>query len=242
MDQCLQRQLRRLATLVLLGAATTAEVGAKEGSPGLASRLVDAAKAEVAARIPVPKGGTLSIALAPPDPRLNLAPCPGKLATKMLQAPAHGGAISVQVSCPGPTRWSLYLSGTASVRAPVATARVGLARGALVAADDLEMRMAELSTLAGGFALAKAELIGRRLRQPVAKGNPIAPRATAPDLWVKTGEPIVLTAGQGALAVRMEGVSLSDGAENALVSVRNAVSRKILKGRVIAPGLVQLGP
>jgi flagella basal body P-ring formation protein FlgA len=94
---------------------------------------------------------------------------------------------------------------------------------------------------AGGFALRTESLEGRRLRYPLARGAVVPPRATASPLWVRTGEPIMLAAGKGPLAVRMGGVALSNGAENDTVRVRNHGSRQVLQGRVVGPGEVKIG-
>ena len=228
--------------LALIGLIPSNEVLAKDGDRIGPEALIRTAKAEIARQIPVPKGGTLSITLAPPDPRLVLSPCGEPLRATLPYVPRQGGVISIAVSCTRPEPWSLYLSGRATLRAPVSAAARDLPRGTRLAKDDLILRTVDLSTLPAGYALKNDELINRRLRQPLRKGTPISPRATEAPLWIETGEPIVLQAGQGALAVRVDGIALANGTEDALVSVRNRASRAVLRGRVIAPGVVQLGP
>jgi flagella basal body P-ring formation protein FlgA len=233
---------RRLASFGLLGLlGWAAPTHARDGEAMEIEALIKVARNAVIRELTVPPGGRLSLTFTPPDSRLRLARCATAPRAELARTPAAGGPVSVRLTCEDPTPWRLYLQGQAEIRAPVLIARTDLPRGILLKASHFEPEEHALHTLPGGYAVAAESLEGRRLRQALRQGTPISPRATEAPLWVRTGEPVTLAAGGDGLTVRMEGVALSSGSDNATVRVRNLRSNKILQGRVIAPGLIQVG-
>jgi flagella basal body P-ring formation protein FlgA len=234
-----KQQHLALGMLACLGLSTPSF--AKDGEGAISPEaLVAAAKNHVEAVMRVPEGARLAVAFAPPDSRLALRPCDAPLEANAAWLRDAGGPISVQVSCQAP-RWSLYLQGEAKVTAEVWVAARDLPRGTQLTAADLEVRSKTLHQLSAGYALASTSLEGRQLRQSFSRGTVVAPRATAAPVWVRTGEPITLAAGTGPLAVRMAGTALTNGSANDTVRVRNKRSSRVLQGRVIGPGEVQIG-
>lgn len=231
---------KRYASFGLLAClGFTSGVQARDRLMQPAEAMVAAAKAHVVAALNVPIGASLAVAFNPPDSRLRLAQCSQPLEAQAPRLPAAGGPLSVRVQCLAP-RWSLYLQGEAKITAPVVTAGRDLPRGTPLTHSDFEVKTRVLHELQGGYALDADALAGRRLRQSLRQGAVIPPRATAAPLWVRTGETVTLAAGTGPLAVRMTGTALANGSADDTVRVRNGRSQRILQGRVVGPGEVQI--
>ncbi|MGB0317210.1 MAG: flagellar basal body P-ring formation chaperone FlgA [Pseudomonadales bacterium] len=231
--------VRALALLSCLGISASANARDGDGSQA-PTALIKAATAYVETALRVPPGAHRTVAFVPPRSTLGLKACEVPLEASAPFLPETGGPLSVRVACPSPW-WSIYLPGELHITAEVWVAARDLPRDTELRASDLTLQRLPLHRQAGGFALRTESLEGRRLRYPLARGAVVPPRATASPLWVRTGEPIMLAAGKGPLAVRMGGVALSNGAENDTVRVRNHGSRQVLQGRVVGPGEVKIG-
>ncbi len=234
---CARRTLKLMLSMAWLIACS--EAGAKKTQdPEL---ITASARGAVLQALKAPEKANVSLTFAPLSDRLRLPACGQALAAKPLMLNAQGGPFSIEVRCSGGPSWRLYVQGEASLNSPVLLAARDLPRGTVLAKADLTFETRALHRLPGGYALKPEDLLGRRLRQPLQAGQVVSPRATAAPLWVRLGEPVTLTSGQGGLAVRMEGIALSNGTENATVRVRNARSQRVMQGRVVAPGTVALG-
>lgn len=126
---------------------------------------------------------------------------------------------------------------------PLQAAVNGPASVAVRCADNPGWQVYVPVRLADAAALAKAgtpassglrPLAGRKLR-PVA----FAAQAEAPDV-VRRGDPVTLVSRAGGMEVRMAGRVLGAAPVGATVSVENLGSRRIIRGRLVGPGFVEV--
>ncbi|MDI9237406.1 flagellar basal body P-ring formation chaperone FlgA [Lysobacter sp. LF1] len=99
------------------------------------------------------------------------------------------------------------------------------------------VRRADGEPLAQAAAPARAglrPLSGRRLK-PVG----FTPEPEAPPL-VQRGDPVTLVSRVGGMEVRMAGRAMGAAAVGATVSVENTGSRRIIRGRLVGPGVVEV--
>ena len=144
--------------------------------------------------------------------RLRMPTC-----SQPLQATANG-ATSVAVRCADSPGWQVYVpvrvrqgdEAQAPAPAPVATAPSAPAM--------------------------TAATVGRRLRPARPLGDPAAAEKPA----VLRGDPVTLVSRAGGMEVRVGGRAMGAAAIGGTVSVENTASRRIIRGRLVEPGVVEV--
>lgn len=109
----------------------------------------------------------------------------------------------------------------------------------LTAADLVELRVAH-STLPRDVVLQAAAVEGALLRRTVQPGEPIREAWLQVPPLVERGDRVRMTAGRGRVRLTARGEALADGARGAFVRVRNLDSKKVVSGRVVGPGEVEM--
>lgn len=97
------------------------------------------------------------------------------------------------------------------------------------------VRWADGATVAATPALPGLKPLGGRRLKPVAFGT--EPEA---EPIVQRGDPVTLVSRAGGMEVRMAGRVLGAAAVGATVSVENLGSRRIIRGRLVGPGTVEV--
>ncbi|MEM9099174.1 MAG: flagellar basal body P-ring formation chaperone FlgA [Pseudomonadota bacterium] len=112
-----------------------------------------------------------------------------------------------------------------------------LTRGTVIAPSDIEVSETEF----GGALRDLNAAIGMETRRTIYAGRPlIAADLTAP-AEVRRNENVELRFLRGPLRITTEGRALDRGARGERVSVMNLNSRAIVYGRIVAPGVVEVG-
>ncbi len=109
----------------------------------------------------------------------------------------------------------------------------------LTTADLVELRVPH-TTLARDAIVEPALIEGAMLRRTVKPGEPIREAWLQVPPLVNRGDRIRMVAVRGALRMTARGEALSDGARGAYIRVRNLDSRKIVSGRVVGPGEIEM--
>ena len=116
----------------------------------------------------------------------------------------------------------------------------GLARGSIVTPAQITQRRMPSSQVPAGAVNDRLAIEGSRLRRTVEPGSPFRKAWLEQPVWVKRGDPVSLQASRGRVSVTAVGVALVAGRRGETIRVRNADSRKIIVGRVIAPDTVRM--
>jgi len=95
---------------------------------------------------------------------------------------------------------------------------------------------------AGKLALSSDGVKGRVTRVTLSPYEPIPLSALRPEIWLQPGEDVRIRGGRGGVIVEVEGVALESGTSGDWVRVRNRATRAILRGRLVAPGIVEIPP
>ncbi len=93
---------------------------------------------------------------------------------------------------------------------------------------------------AGKLALSSDVVRGRGARGTRSPPEPHPPSALRPEIWLQPGEDVRIRGGRGGVIVEVEGVALESGTSGDWVRVRNRATRAILRGRLVAPGIVEI--
>jgi flagella basal body P-ring formation protein FlgA len=185
-------------------------------------------------------GGETIVELAPLDPRLRLAACNAPLEAFGRSETPLAGNITVGVRCPGAEPWTVYVRATLHRYLDVAVLRNALAKDAAIKAADLAFANKDAAELRGGYLTDPAQIVDRQVKRALPAGTVLTPSVLTAPRIVRRGQQVIIRAGKPALSVQMSGIALADGEEGQLIHVRNAQSRRIVEGRVVAPGVVEI--
>ena len=118
-----------------------------------------------------------------------------------------------------------------------AVAAHDLAAGTILGDDDVVIGRVPST---GRASVAAVELVGRKLRAPVARGALLLPEATATNEIVRAGESVVLVIRDGVVALNADVVARTSGGMGDHVAVYNPQTQKMLSGVVTGPECVEL--
>lgn len=234
-------QVRRLVGTLAVGILTVA-AGALT-----ARAFADAADASwqppatiaAAARAAAEATGVGTIEAVAIDERLKLNRCATELDAK-IERPITRGYGTVAVSCSSPAPWRLFVP----VRATDDVAVVVLARnvqpGEALTAADVAVAKRSSTSLPYDYLSDSAQAIGLTMRRTQPAGAVLTAAALEQPEVVRRGELVTLTAGDGPIAVKSEGVALEAARLRQRLKVRSA-SGRIIEGTAEGPGLVRVG-
>ncbi len=211
-----------LITLVVLGSASAARA---------ATEVVDIQVIRDAALEALGLSGTRSRAMV--DSALRLQTC-----TAPLQA-TPTGPRTVEVRCTDAPGWRLFVPVRVVREAEVVVLTRPVSAGTTITADDVEVRRQRVH---GGAAYAEpSTVIGMTATQGLASGAALGDNVLSTGPLLQRGDPVILVSRAGGIEVRMAGRSLGRAAPGDTVSVENLGSRRIVRGRLIGEGTVEVG-
>jgi len=122
---------------------------------------------------------------------------------------------------------------------PVATRP--LAKGAVIAASDVELTRVS-STLAGRDLVENiGDVVGRAVSRNLGQGEVFRMGALSIPPVVTAGSRVTLKFRQGGLEATATGTAMDSGQVGQEIRVRNDSSKKVVPGKVVEPGLVSVG-
>ncbi len=186
------------------------------------------------------ESGRLEVEVNPLDPRLRLAACQQPLSFS--HNPLRPGRTTLKVSCASQDTWSLYLSATLRLMAPVLVTTTGVSKGMVLRIDQLTLVEQDVSALRRGYFSDPAQVTGHEARRSLRAGQVITPTLLRPPLAVRRDDRVTIQAGSDQLSIRTTGTALEDGRQGEQIRVRNDRSGRTIRARVLAPGRVQAGP
>jgi flagella basal body P-ring formation protein FlgA len=234
--------MRSLATHLLLVPALAALLASpahatEEWQPLAAVREA----ARTFAQAATPKLGTRqSIEAAKLDSRLKLARCANALETGAAPGVRSAARMIVEVRCPTPGGWRIYVPVTVKTFDRVVVAGRALPRGYLLTAADIAAVDGTVDSLPPGYARTPEEVVGRRLLRGVSAGAVIGTGTVAIEPSVERGQTVTLLARLDGINVRMQGVALASGRVDDRIKIRNLSSGRAVEGIVRSAALVEI--
>jgi flagella basal body P-ring formation protein FlgA len=174
------------------------------------------------------------------DPRLTLPDCAVPLAVTALPQPRLQPRLNTQVSCASGNGWSLYVPVELAVYRPVLVASRPLGRGESLGPGDLNLVSLDVTRIHGEYLTQVDAALGLELRRPLAQESPLLADDLLQPLLIRRGEAVNVSAAGSAVAVSMPGIALTDGRRGEQIRVRNQSSSRVVQGRVVAPGRVEI--
>jgi len=168
------------------------------------------------------------------DPNLHLARC-----SQPLQAVASGPK-TVQVRCDDEPGWRLYVPVSVRREADVVVLTAPARSGEPLAASQLAVQRRDMGQAGGPGFTDPAAVVGRTPRRALARGTALTEADLALGAPLRRGDPVVLVSRVGGIEVRMAGRALGPARDGGVVSVENTGSHRIIRGRLIAEGVVEV--
>ncbi len=174
------------------------------------------------------------------DPRLRLHRCDGRMEAFWPGGRRPAGNATVGLRCTGARGWKIYLPVRITRRLAVVVTRHALEREHRLTLDDLQVETREVSGLAA-VPMDPAHYVGMVTRRRLPAGETLRPQVVQPPRVIRRGDPVVIEARRGAIAIRVHGTALMDGRRGQRIRVRNASSGRVIQAAVAAAGLVTVG-
>lgn len=145
---------------------------------------------------------------------------------------------SVEVSCPQPAGWRLFVPVKVRRNQDVLVLRHGIATGQTITEADIVIERRDASRIAGAVLATPTDALGKTARRVLSAGNLLSASDLISPRLVRRGDIVALVSRHGGLEVRMSGRALADAGRDERVAVENASSRRIVQGTVDASGAV----
>jgi flagella basal body P-ring formation protein FlgA len=231
-------RLRRNACAAVVGILTVV-AGALTHAQEIDARWQPPATIAAAARAAAAAATTGDVEAAAVDERLKLARCDAPLDAKLERAIERGRG-TVAVSCATPTPWRLYVPVRAVNDAAVLVLARNVQPGDVLTAADIEVARRSSASLPYDYLSLPVQAVGFAMRRSQAAGSPVTAAALVAPEVVRRGELVTLTAGDGPVTVKSEGVALEPARLRQRIKVRSA-SGRVIEGTAEGPGQVRVG-
>ncbi len=166
------------------------------------------------------------------DAGLRMPACPVPLQAQPT------GSSTVEVACPQPAGWRLFVPVKVRRNQSVLVLNRGLAAGEMLSAADITIETRDAARIVGAALADPNDAVGKTARRMLPAGTLLSSTDLVAPRLVHRGDSVELIARQAGLEVRMRGRALADAGANERVSVENASSRKVVQGVVDASGAV----
>lgn len=174
------------------------------------------------------------------DPRLRLAACDVPLAVT-LESPAQPiGRVTCRVRCEGSSPWTVFVPAQVRLYRPVLVATRPLNRNAILTDGDIALAERDVGQLTQGYLTDPSQISGKKLTRSVQTDQVLATGHVVMAEVIRKGDQVVINARSGTISVKMPGEALSDGGIGEQIRVRNTRSQRIVRGRVVGPGTVEV--
>ncbi|PWK60371.1 flagellar basal body P-ring formation chaperone FlgA [Roseicyclus mahoneyensis] len=236
------RLTRALAFGVLLCLPLPARADPGDGVSGAEAQALVAAAMQ-AARVP----GQARIAAARPLPACAHWPevgpsTPGDWRTVDLRCTAPVWVRTLRTGAPVPASTDPGVEETEPpATGPGLVLRESLARGAVIAAEDLAPAPAGTGSTAGQVTDPDT-VVGRRLAVNLAAGRVILARHLEQHWLIAEGTAVAIASGGSGISVTTAGQALQNGQRGDRITVRNAGSGRVIEAIVTGPDSVAVRP
>ena len=124
----------------------------------------------------------------------------------------------------------------------VVTLTRDLEREEVITEGDLAVTRLPKEKVRSGSLTSTAPAVGKATVRNLTQGSIVRNHDFAPPLLVRSNDPVAITYSVPGLLLTAQGRALSEGAKNAVVSIRNLQSNRVVRGRVTGVGEVLVEP
>jgi len=211
-----QRFLELICLLVLIGSIT--DLFAAEMPSGIESRqIVEEAKTFLTQEA---SGlGEVHVQVSLPEQTANLPRCE-KIEAFLPPGARAQGKTTVGVRCNTPNRWTVFLQAQVQILAPYLVASHPLSVGQSLSANDLMIKLIDISEAVPGVINTPEALYGNSLLANIPAGSTIRRQQVKLAYVVQSGQSVRLKLSGQGFQITGEGIALSNASEGQSVQVR----------------------
>ncbi|MET3131987.1 flagella basal body P-ring formation protein FlgA [Oxalobacteraceae bacterium GrIS 1.11] len=142
------------------------------------------------------------------------------------------------VICPDSGGWKVEFVVRATTSAMVAVSAAPVAAGLALTAQDMALERRDISAVDDSIGDMRA-VLGMASRRALRAGELLHRKQLAPPPLVRRGDLVRIVARREQVEVSMAGEALDEGAQDAVVRVRNSTSGTVIRARVRTAGTVE---
>jgi flagella basal body P-ring formation protein FlgA len=181
----------------------------------------------------------LRIAFDTPPPEINAEASEKPASLVNLRYVESSGAFSARFVVAGYDN-PLDVTGRLELMVEVPHLVESLPAGTIIGASDIEMRFVPLKVAEGAGAGALADLVGKALNRQSQAGMMLRFADVSAPVTIARNEFVTVILKSGPMTLTVRGQALSNAAEGEPISVLNLMSKKVLQGKAIGPGTVEI--
>lgn len=174
------------------------------------------------------------------DRRLQLAPCTSDLAISFSGDPWQSTQPTLLVACRGERPWRMFLPTALTITGQVFSANRPIGRGERITRDMISAGSGIMNNTRQAPITQLGDLLGKELTRSVNRGSVFTPNLVVEPDAVQRGDHVIITARSGGFTVHSRGKALANGQPGEQVLVENLSSSRRVRGRVVAPGKVEI--
>lgn len=180
------------------------------------------------------------LSIQPVDARLKLSPCDDALQLQHRPTNRIHGRLTMKVSCEYPSPWRIHVPIQVQAYDKVVVSVAPIAKGTQLRKADIKTEIRDVSALHNGYFKDAKHVVGFVTKRPVSANQVMTSIFLQPAELIDRGEKVVIQAVGGGLSIRTTGIAMEKGAFGELIRVRNSKTNKVVEGRIIGPGQIQV--
>ncbi len=151
----------------------------------------------------------------------------------------YNSRIAVKVSCNEPN-WSYYIPFRAQVMQQVLVASTPLSSKTIISATNSKLVKRNILSLNQGYITDPNSVIGMQTTSPLRAGSIIRKQQLVEKIAVHKGDLITIRSSNNGVQVSTQGIAEHQAAVGDRLKVKNASSKKIVEGIVVASNVVEV--
>ncbi|PHR29427.1 MAG: flagella basal body P-ring formation protein FlgA [Desulfotalea sp.] len=134
---------------------------------------------------------------------------------------------------------NMSIRGKIEARANIIATAIPVKKGTILAPRHLKETVMDISDLKEpGFDVS--QFLGKRIKRSLRAGSPLNISMVETLPVIHKGEKVKIVIQSGAMTLTATGLARSDGKIDELIRVQNLNSKKVVFGKVVAPGIVEV--
>lgn len=185
--------------------------------------------------------GEIEINVLPLDAQLNLAECTKPLEAFKTNNLIKAGRVSIGVHCSGEKKWTVFVSAVIKAFESVIVLTRPVQRGEIITRQHLDLQRMDISNTRGDYVSQYEQIENKEAARNLPSGVILGLKSIVePPLIRRKDKVIISSGGDSGFSVQMSGTALMDGAKGQVIKVKNESSGRVVSGKVIEAGVVQV--
>jgi flagella basal body P-ring formation protein FlgA len=179
------------------------------------------------------------INITPLMDRLNLPLC-----SQPIQAftpnPLKTGRSSINVRCNAGKKWAIFVPVSITPFEQIVISTQPLQMGEKITERQITLARKDVSQLHGNYLTQLSQVLNKQVARTLPVGTVLLPKDFVEPKLVKRGERVMITSERSGIAIKMNGIALSDGSRGQVIRVKNQNSERVINATVIDLGQVSV--